>query len=186
MPWTSTYGFQNVEPTIETILKSFETYCIGETNESYERFRFNSRNQESGETVDKYITELRKLAKTCNFATLEDSLIRDRIIMGLQCDVTRRKLLQESKLTLSKCIDTARSMEASKRQLHIIQGETIQVQSINSTPPRQLQQYATPRPNRTRPQFSPNPPKPTKECYFCGKRHPLRKELCPGLGENVF
>ena len=41
--------------------------CLGETNETYERFLFNSRQKNETESVDQYITALRTLAKTCNF-----------------------------------------------------------------------------------------------------------------------
>ena len=44
-----------------------EEYCIGECNETYERYVFNRRDQESNESVDAYVTALRKLAKTCNY-----------------------------------------------------------------------------------------------------------------------
>ena len=49
--------------------------CLGETNETYERFIFNSRDKSDEESVDQYVTSLRKLAQTCNFcACLHDSL----------------------------------------------------------------------------------------------------------------
>ena len=102
---------------IPDILRAFENYCIGETNETYERYVFNSRNQQEGESVEKYIAELRRLAKSCNFDTLEDNLIRDRVVMGVRCDITRRKLLQEGKLTLQKATTIARAMEVTKGQM---------------------------------------------------------------------
>ena len=66
---------------IPDILTAFERYCIGETNETYERFIFNSRNQVEGETIEKYVAELRKLSRSCNFSDLEEDLIRDRVVM---------------------------------------------------------------------------------------------------------
>ena len=45
------------------ILKCFKDYAIGETNETYERYIFNSRNQKDGETIDKYVAELRTLTQ---------------------------------------------------------------------------------------------------------------------------
>ncbi|GFR96381.1 retrovirus-related Pol polyprotein from transposon 17.6 [Elysia marginata] len=135
-------GFQLTEEQnndMQEILDAFEKYCIEETNESYERFVFNSRTQQEGESVDKYVAELRKLAKTCNFATLEESFIRDRIITGIKCDITRRKFLQETNLTLIKCIDICRSIESSKRQMLTIQSEKrTDEQSVRKvTAPRQ-------------------------------------------------
>ena len=89
---------------IDKIISAFDKHCIGETNETYERFTFNSRQQLDSESVERYVTELRKLSKTCNFDNLEDGLLRDKLVTGLKCDITRRKLLQENKLTLSKAI----------------------------------------------------------------------------------
>ena len=41
------------------------------------------RNQETGESFDTYLTALKALAKTCNFGSLKDELIRDRIVCGI-------------------------------------------------------------------------------------------------------
>jgi len=90
---------------IDVILQKLQSYCTGETNEIYERYKFNKRDQELNESMDVYVTALRTLAKTCNFGILEDSLIRDRIVIGVKDNQARKKLLQVSKLTLKDCID---------------------------------------------------------------------------------
>lgn len=165
---------------MKQILDAFEKYCIGETNESYERFIFNSRNQREGESIDKYVAELRKLAKSCNYEILEESLIRDRIIIGIKCDTTRRRLLQESKLTLGKCIDIARSLESSKKQLMTMQTEPINEHYVKKVD-RQKKSVPHPRgPRRNLP--SPKKQKQS-ECQFCGTSHAMKKELCPAWGK---
>ncbi|XP_046573846.1 uncharacterized protein K02A2.6-like [Haliotis rubra] len=73
------FDSENDRRKVEKILDKLEAYCIGETNETWERFNFNKRNQEHFESVDTYVATLRTLAKTCNYGTLEDSLIRDRM-----------------------------------------------------------------------------------------------------------
>ena len=74
------------------------------------RYVFNSRNQGEDESIDGYVAILRTLARTCNFCDcLKDSLIRDRIVFGVNSDQTRKKLLQEQKLSLKKFIDLCRS-----------------------------------------------------------------------------
>jgi hypothetical protein len=50
-------------------------------NGTYERFIFNQRVQEPNENVDTYVTSLKTLAKTCNFGSLEESLVRDKIVI---------------------------------------------------------------------------------------------------------
>jgi hypothetical protein len=76
---------------IDVVVSKFEKYCIGETNETCERYCFNKRDQESHETVDAYFAALRILAKTCNFGNLEDNLIRDRIVMGIKDNATHER-----------------------------------------------------------------------------------------------
>ena len=67
------------------IVEKFKEFCIGETNETYERFVFNRRNQEENESVEQYVTVIRKLAQTSNSCNcLSDSLIRDRFVLGIR------------------------------------------------------------------------------------------------------
>ena len=54
---------------LEVVITKFQDFCLGETNETYERFVFNGRQKKENETVDQYITALRRLAQTCNFCT---------------------------------------------------------------------------------------------------------------------
>jgi hypothetical protein len=87
---------------LEVVLQKFETFCIGETNETYERYKFNKRDQEQSETIDTYVASIRTLSKTCNYGEIEESLIRDRIVIGIKDNTTRKKLLQDHKLKLKK------------------------------------------------------------------------------------
>ena len=111
---------------IDIVLEKFEQYCIGETNETYERYRFNKCDQKQHETIDAYVTSLRTLAKTCNFGQLENDLIRDRIVMGIRDNTTRKKLLQVAKLSLSQCIDVCRSYEKTSQQLESMKSNEVQ------------------------------------------------------------
>ena len=101
----------------EVILKKMKEYYIGECNETYERYVFNRRDQEPNESVDAYVTctALQKLAKTCNYGSLTDSLIRDRIMVGIHDSSARKKLMQTSKLTIGQCIDICRFSQTSAR-----------------------------------------------------------------------
>ena len=46
----------------DAILARLEQYCIGEVNESFERYNFNKRDQEPHESIDAYVSSLRRLA----------------------------------------------------------------------------------------------------------------------------
>lgn len=93
------------------MIETFENFCTGKTNETYVRYCFNKRDQEQGENIDTYVSHLRTLVKKCNYDTLEESLIRDRMVIGIRENTTRKKLLQDSKLTLTSCIDICRANE---------------------------------------------------------------------------
>ena len=86
---------------------------------------FNRRDQESNESVDAYVTSLRKKAKTYDYGSLTDSLIRDRMVVGINNNSARKKLLQTSKLTLGQCTDICRSSQTSARQLKEMNQEDV-------------------------------------------------------------
>ena len=73
-----TFQFDNVEhkADVEKIIVAFEKHYIGEVNVTYKRYVFHQRVQQSGECFDNFLGDLRKMARTCQFEQLEDSLIR--------------------------------------------------------------------------------------------------------------
>ena len=57
---------------IDVLFTKFEAYCKPKQNLTIERYRFNTRAQGRGETIDQYVTELRLIAKNCKFGNLEN------------------------------------------------------------------------------------------------------------------
>ena len=55
---------------IEPVLKKFGDYSQPRKNVPFERYKFNRRQQQPGETYDQYKTALRKLAQTCAFDSI--------------------------------------------------------------------------------------------------------------------
>ena len=166
---------QRKEP--DGILEKMEKYCIGECNETYERYVFNRRDQESNESVDAYVNALRKLAKTCNYGTLADSLIRDRIVVGINDNSARKKLLQAGKLTLSQCIDICRSSETSTRQLKTINQEDVRLVKEKNVKPAGKKKCGV-SDNRPRTELRES----RMTCKFCARQHPFAKKNCPAWG----
>ena len=60
-------GFQFATPqehrTVAEILSAFDEFAIGEANETFERYKFNSRKQEDGDSFEDFHADLRVLAK---------------------------------------------------------------------------------------------------------------------------
>ena len=151
------------------IMDAFKSHCIGVTNETYERYNFNARSQEQGESIDCYTSVLRTLAQTCNYDVLEETLITDRIGMGTKDNGTRKKLLQEKDLTLNRRIDICRANEKTDEQLKCLNNEDIA--AVYKHKDRKDK-----KPNVSTVKF--------RECWFCGKRHAPNKESCPVYGKK--
>ena len=103
--------------TLKIVIEKFDAYCNPMRNETVERYKFNSRNQQSGETITSYVTELRLISVHCGFGELEEAILRDRIVCGIRDSHLRERLLREANLTLKSCVDICRASELSKERM---------------------------------------------------------------------
>ena len=170
--------------SLKSIIEAFDKFAIGEKNETYERYKFNSRNQQENESISAYVTEIRFLAKTCNFcACLHDTLIRDRIVLGIKDHDTRKRLLQKKKLTLTQCIDMCLANEATKSQLKALdkQDPELMVHKLQQTQRSNSQQREY-RHKAGRDNDRESTGKP-QQCRYCGRSHKSGRKHCPAWGK---
>ena len=106
-----------------TVKTKFDEHFVVRRNVIFERAKFNQRRQEEGETVDTFITALHALAEHCNFGTLTDEMIRDRIVVGLLDAKLSEKLQLDPELTLPKAVNQARQSEAVKKQQTLMRND---------------------------------------------------------------
>ena len=160
--------------TLEEVVKAFNDHCDPKKNETVERYKFFTRVQEPSESIEKFITELKILANTCNFETLCDSLVRDCIICGIRDSELREDLLKTAELTLEKCIQACRASELPKKR-----NKTIEKQEIVHALAKNVVK---------KPQASPNAgeTKVSTNCKYCGCTHARVKDHCPAFGKNVI
>ncbi|XP_052785334.1 uncharacterized protein K02A2.6-like [Mya arenaria] len=158
---------------IKTVIEKFETFCIGKTNVTYERYNFNMCTQTQDETFDTYVSRLRKLVKTCEYANLTESLITDRIVIGIRENSVRKRLLQEDKLTLDKCIDICRAAESTQAKVKSMSGASGTTEEV-----QYVKQKQTYRPKTKNP--TPN----INKCKYCGKF--CTKGKCPAFGKKCM
>ena len=92
----NTFGLSNEDATkIDFVIGKFLKYCTPKKNITYQRHLFSTRAQGATEAIDAYVTELHKLARTCEFGELRDSLFRDSIVCGIRSNAVRKRLLRE-------------------------------------------------------------------------------------------
>ena len=89
-----------------------------------EKYMFWKTTQTHDKTIDSFVTSLRHRAKSCEFGTQEESLIRDRLVLGCLDQRLQKRLLRETDLTLEKAINLYCIAETTKEQLKTLQMET--------------------------------------------------------------
>ena len=139
-------------------------------NIPFERYRFNRRCQEAGESYDHYRTALRKLAEGCEFQeTTPDEILRDRLVFGIRDGKTRERLLREHALTLKRTDEICHAAESIVTQLKAFedsQGSNVSAVSQSAEANTSL----------------PLPTKNLPDCHNCGRKHEFqRRELCPAF-----
>ncbi|XP_045502933.1 uncharacterized protein LOC123699928 [Colias croceus] len=98
---------------VSLLIKKFDEYFGAKPNLTLARYNFFMRNQEVGESINQYVTALRLLSKTCEFKSLEEELIRDRIVCGINNAMVRDRLLRTEDLSLEKSIKICQVDELS-------------------------------------------------------------------------
>ena len=158
---------------VDKIMETFDQYCNPRKNVTRERHKFNTRNQQPGETIDQYVTDLKTKAQTCKFAELMDGLIRDQIVIvcGIICDKTRARLLKEGELTLQKALGICRVNEATSTQL----------KTLSSSATSKETHYQEVLAIQKRRQSD----KPKPQCDKCGNKH-HRHQPCPAQGVECY
>ena len=101
----------------EEALQKLNLYFIPKKNISFERHLFRASSQQSGETIDSYITRLKQLSATCEFGDTKDDMIRDQVVDKCVSTSLKKRLLREPGLTLERVQELSRVMEATDNQV---------------------------------------------------------------------
>ncbi|XP_064479052.1 uncharacterized protein LOC135392265 [Ornithodoros turicata] len=172
-------------------LKSrFEKHFIPRRNVIFERARFNQRSQSEHEAVEEFVTDLHRLAESCDIGSLKDELIRDRLVVGLRDKNFSEKLQLDANLTLEKAVNTARQSETVKGEQPVVRGNDLS----SSTPTPALDavtQHPCQRTNNSRLTRRPTPRHSAGQsvqqrsaCRWCGSAQPHERAQCPQQGKQ--
>lgn len=165
-------------------LEALENYFKPKRNVVYERYMFNSSVQESEESINSFLTRLRKLAASCEFGELTDQLIRDRLVVGLRDSVMKARLLRESKLDLVKAVNMCNTSEIASEQLKKMQttgaAKLEEIKKVEFTKKFRQQKKSTKYNSaQDKQQYA------TGKCKQCGRNQKhAKKEHCPAFGKK--
>src|ERR1043165_4868835 len=179
---TMDFATEKDRSDIEKVIEAFERHCVGEVNVTYERYVFNRRMQDVGETFDSFMSDLRRLIKSCEYGALDESILRDRIVIGIRDDATRRKLLQMRKSTLHSAIDVCKANEVATKQLRDMAAPD-EVNAMRHAPKR------SPSPTRNARRYPAAADRRRglgshDRCQFCGRVHKPTRDACPAYGQT--
>ena len=145
---------------------------------------FHTRVQREEEQIDSFVTDLRLKSKTCEFGNLKDSLIRDRVVVGIRDSRLKEKLLRDPGLTLERAVDVCKANEAAQAQMKVLTGSI----------PEDSSAVHTVKKGRSKKGKSKNADKDRQEkpkaqqdgqnaflCKRCGKTH--KRRVCPAWGQ---
>ena len=79
--------------------------------------------------IDDYVTELKARSQHCEFGDLRESLIRDKIVLGVQDKKIQERLLRETDLSLDKAISIRHAAEGVKVQAKEMQSNKTDIES---------------------------------------------------------
>ena len=99
------------------VLKMFDLYCNPRANQTIARHKFFVYRQLEGQPFNSFVTELKKLSAECAFETLKDSLVMDMVIVGVNDNGLRERMLRESDLDLPKAIKLGQAAEEAKKHI---------------------------------------------------------------------
>ncbi|XP_076296613.1 uncharacterized protein LOC143216916 [Lasioglossum baleicum] len=167
----NTFGLQADTLTTKSIFEKFEEYVKPRVNIVIERHKFHTRRQQVNELFDSFLTDLRKLGKSCEFGDQEESLIRDRIVIAVSDEGLQQRLLRDPNLTLLKAIENCRAVEMSKIQQKSLKLESTTADVVNVD--------AVKRQNTVNSKYKPKESHQKKpfnqervyDCKKCGRQH---------------
>lgn len=168
--------------TYDAVVQSFDNYFVPKINLSVERHKFFSH-QQGQDSLDTFLTKLKKLASSCDFGDLKDSLIRDIFIcnMDKQHSNIRQKLLSEYNIELDKMVNMYKSMELSLNNTSFLEKD-VQVAAVQRQSGSLIKKTTFQKPAFTS-YKKPDRQQQGPKCDRCGQVHRFK---CPASNKQCM
>ncbi|UYV69745.1 K02A2.6-like [Cordylochernes scorpioides] len=168
--------YPNVKEMLDMLTSHFKPF----KNTIQRRNAFFTCVQKERQGIMEFVTELKHLAQECEFENLTESLIRDRLIIGILDREVKRKLLEDPQLTLPRAISIAMVSESTCSQVASLNEQKM----IEKTEKRNWVKDTIRMENA---EAGPSGINPRREriiepCKWCGQRHKYGK--CPAYGKK--
>ena len=123
------------EVAFSDVVKVLSDHYCPKPLEIISRFKFYNRSRNPGESVSTFISEVRALACFYNFGNSLDSMIRDRLVCGINDEQIQKCLLSEGDtLTLTKAMTLAQAIETTTKDAQLMQPQSAPIQVLKGDP----------------------------------------------------
>ena len=183
--------------TYKEVVEKISNFFLPKRNIVFERAKFNQRSQKLGEPADSFISDLHNLASNCDYGSLTEQLIRDRIIVGILDNKLSETLQLDDQLTLEKAVNKVMQAEMIKKQQSTVRSvptNSNEVSFVNNSG-KKFNNYKNFKKNSWKPEnknvasFSgtKNTQKTSeKQCFYCGELNWNREHIksCPARSKR--
>ena len=107
------------EKAYEMLVQKLTKHFTPAPSEIMERFKFHLRFRKPGESVTTFVSELRFIAKFCNFGDMLETMLRHRIVCSINDSIIQRRLLSEKELSFKSALELAQGMESAAKNIEI-------------------------------------------------------------------
>ena len=178
----SVYDYISECATFDAASDTLKNKYIKPKNEIFARHLLATRKQQPGETLDKFLVELKTLAKDCNFVAVtpelyKSQLIRDAFINGLNSSNIRQTLLENQTLTLDAAFTQARALDVAQQNSNVY-GQNMYSASFHTSASSHPMVPEHPSPKNSADSNTYAATRPKRSCWFCGNDRHLRSR-CP-------
>ena len=125
-----------------------------------ERYKFNKRDRQPGESIPFYVTVLKRLSEHCDFGVALEDMIRVRLVCGVRSPKIQQNLLAETQLSFDRALKIASAMERAEKNVFNIEGSSglEKMEGLNKV-------------QEKRDKFEEMGRKKGEECFRCGVNH---------------
>ncbi|CAL1586203.1 unnamed protein product [Knipowitschia caucasica] len=161
-------------------VKALNDYFVPKVNNAFARQTFYQLSQNAGETVQQFVTRLRRTAKDCAFGGDLSNQLRDAVLSKCSSEYVRRKLLEEgSALVLDKALEIAAQCERVEEQMAAMRVNDTDIKGAEA-----VNQISKRRGERGKFRRREGEEK-GKVCFRCGHGdHFAKDQKCPARGQT--
>ena len=116
------FEYISEELTFQGAVDALKKIYMKPTNVVFGRHVLSIRKQRPEESLDKYLQELKSLAKHCDFKAVDanehrDQYIRDAFIAGISASTIRQRILEDGTTNLADVFEKARSLSHAQKNV---------------------------------------------------------------------